>query len=63
MIIKMIKLRDILSKRISDFGGEKAPPAKYGRVEIWMGEELLKIKAISGGSILSHINIEVEKYK
>ena len=63
MKLKIIKFRDILSERIKEFGGEKAPPAKYGEIEIWLGEIPLKIKSVSGGKIISHVMIEVEEYK
>ena len=65
MKVKLVKFRDILSERIEKFGGVKDSCVKAGEINVWSEDEdeELMITSISGGEILSKVNIYVKRYK
>lgn len=63
MILKLVKLRDVLSKRIADMGGEKHPCVKAGKVNITLGDEYLIVDSVTGGSLMSEIFINCHRRK
>ncbi len=63
MEVKLVKFRDMLTKRIKDHGGIKAGCEQDATINVCMGDEELEIESITGFNLTSEIYINVQKPK